>query len=127
MHSLLDFYTDIVYPRMKDFTQKILRYQGCLFTESTRAWGTLDPDIYGWDREGKSPEKFDNESHQNHYMNGHIDHCQVIPIRNPIIVRAVESRETETLVVRQCGPDQYFLRIVGESQIGSLYPRFDAS
>ncbi|MEO8415789.1 MAG: DUF5703 domain-containing protein [Ginsengibacter sp.] len=70
MHSLLDFYTDQVYPMMKEFTQKVLGYQGCLFTESTEPWGTLNPYIYGWNRKGKLPEEFENESHQYHYVCG---------------------------------------------------------
>lgn len=70
MHSLLDFYTGIVYPRMKDFTQKVLGFQGCLFTESTKTWGTPDADIYGWNRDGEAPEHFINEAHQNHYVCG---------------------------------------------------------
>jgi len=70
MNSLLDFYTDTVYPRMKDFTQKILGKKGVVFTESTMLWGTVDPAIYGWDRKGRQPEYFENMWHQYHYICG---------------------------------------------------------
>lgn len=70
MHSLLDFYTDRVYPLMKDFTQNVLGKQGCLFTEGVEHWGTLNTDIYGWKREGKRPDEFLNVFHQDHYICG---------------------------------------------------------
>ncbi|MBS1669307.1 MAG: hypothetical protein JST58_18195 [Bacteroidetes bacterium] len=70
MHSLLDFYTDVVYPRMKDFTKNILGKKGVVFTESTMLWGTVDPSIYEWDRKEKSPDYFVNLWHQYHYICG---------------------------------------------------------
>lgn len=70
MHSLLDFYVERVYPMMKKFTQQTLGNEGVLFTESVEAWGTLNPNIYGWNREGIHPEQFYNVFHQSHYICG---------------------------------------------------------